>query len=327
MKNELDSVEEYSIDEAFFQIKAASKLEATDVACKLKDKVELLVGIPVSIGIATSKTLAKYANGLAKKSDGVAVVTLDEWASRAPEVPLSAIWGVGLKTAHHFRNHNLHTVQDYLKTDVSRVAKLFGVNGQRLLRELQGVPSTLSAERIPQKSIVSSRSFAHSSTELLVIKDALSFHVSEIGKDLRVMRQKTKYIRIFILPSRHGDFVLQGASAERVLEVPTNDSLSLLKVAHELLQTIYKNDVPYQKAGVAVAGFVPENIEQLGLFSEAAPVNAGALMQVVDTLNQSFGKETVTLGSSLRGISWRAKTELRSPSYTTKWTELQTVQS
>ncbi len=327
MREELSIIEEYSIDEAFFTLKMLTEEEVTSVAQMLKDKVEQRIGIPVSIGLGPSKTIAKYANDRAKKTTGVAVFNKLTWLKTAPNIQLGAIWGVGLKTSHRFRDHQLFSVADFLAVDSSRCQALFGVMGMRLRTELSGNPVLDTMSSTPQKSIVSSRSFRASSSDKSILKDALSYHVSEIAAELRTLRQKAGYIRIFILPSRHGDFVLHGASAEAVLDVPLQDTLALLQVAHRLLETIFKDDVPYQKVGVAVGSFVPETVEQLDLFATPTVSSTKALMNVVDTLNRLFGHETIKLGSHLRGGEWRAKAELRSPAYTTKWSDLQIVKA
>lgn len=327
MREELAEIEVYSIDEAFFCFRNVTKEESTMLALKLKDKVEQQIGIPVSIGLGPSKTIAKYANDRAKKTTGVAAFDKAVWLDATGNIPLGEIWGVGLKTAHRFRDHQLFTVADYLSVDSSRCQALFGVVGMRLAAELSGNVIPFSITTTPQKSIVSSRSFKTISTDKSVIKDALSYHISEIASELRTLRQKAKYIRIFILPSRHGDFLLQGASVELSLESPLNDTLALLKVAHGLLESVFVAHVPYQKVGVAVGSFVPETVEQLDLFGAGQPMSSGVLMSVVDTLNHKFGHETLKLGSRLQGATWKAKAELRSPGYTTKWTDIKTVKA
>lgn len=327
MRSELEVVQQYSIDEAFFTF-TGSEAEAQMEAVRLKDIIETKLGLPVSVAFAPSKTLAKYANTVAKKTTGTKVLSLTEWSTITAKVKLSEIWGIGRQMSLRFEQHNLRTVADLLTADSSRISKLFGVNGERLRSELQGIQTTsVVTEREVQQSIMSTRSFKEVATEKAVLADAIAYHTRHIAEDLRAMEMLAVRLRISIQPSRYSDFVLQGSSEEVVLETPTNNTIELLQVAESLLEQAFKHGVPYKKAGVYVSSLIPESMAQGNLFGDKEDTAKSRLMDVLDTLNAKAGRELVSVGSRLRASVWQARKDLVSPAYTTKWTDVAKVKA
>ena len=326
MREELDTVEEYSVDEAFFAVEG----NPLEVAERVKRAVEARVGIPVSVGIARTKTLAKYANTLAKKQNGVFHLTDKKWSSLQKDTPLQTIWGVGGRTELLYKKQGILTVKNLLDTDTSRLKSLFGITGVRLQSELNGVSVlALGLVRADQKSIISSRSFRQETTDLAVIKDAVAYHLRQSLANLRRIGLKAKVVRVSIMTSRHGDFLLRGGSKEAVLNSPTNDTKELLAIATGLIMDLYEEGVPYKKAGISLQGFVPEQAEQATLFGaeESQKTEDWKEVQgVMDELNRR-GRDTLLLGSRLRENLWQAKKDARSPAYTTSWKELAEVKA
>ncbi len=328
MKDEIGLVEQYSIDEAFFCIEGEYE-DVMTVIRRLKDKVERTVGIPVSIGVGLSKTQAKYASTVAKKTGGCFILEQIDWEERAEIIPLSEIWGVGGRLSQRFKVHGLQTVAQLLLVDRARLLQLFGVVGVRLQSELKGesmspVTSLLST----QKSIMSSRSFQKETSSKSVVEDALAYHLRHITADLRAMHMKASVIKIWIRPSRFGDYFMQGAGVELCLPEPTNDTFTLLKLVSQATNTLFSPEVPYKKAGVLAAGLIPETIVQTNLFhTEAAASHAQALLGVVDSLNAKTGKEILMIGSSLKARVWQSRKDACSPAYTTQWSSIRQVQA
>lgn len=319
MREELGVVEQYSIDEAFFTLSDRPEVVAT----QLKQAVEQRVGIPVSVGLAATKTQAKYANSVAKKSGGICVLDQPSWQAQVPQIPLSSIWGVGGKSALKYKQHGLSTVADLLQTDPSRTAQIFGVGGVRLQQELAGKPVFKLHQRSePQQSIMSSRSFRDSTTDLAVLADAVAYHVRHAAADLRSQQQEAKVLRVSIRPSRHGDFLLRGGTKEVVFTVPTSDTLELLQAAETALETLYEAGVPYKKAGVTLASLQPAGNTELQLFDTETATKSSRLMDLVDSLNNKGGREVIVMGSRLRTGAWQVRREACSPAYTTKWTDV-----
>jgi DNA polymerase V len=322
MQGEVSSMQQYSVDEAFFQCGNAD----IDLAWQVKRAVEKQVGIPVSLGIAPTKTLTKYANVLAKKGNGVHFLDADNWLEDSKKVLLAGIWGVGGKMEIRYKQHGISTVYDLMKAETNRVQQVFGVHGVRLKQELSGQRvHPLTQVREPQKSITSSRSFGKETESLSVIQDAVAYHVRHALEDLRGMNSKATVIRISIRPSRHGDYLLRGGSKEAIFSAPTDNTIEMLKIAEKLTQSLIESNVPYKKVGVVLTGFSSNDTTQQSLFADPTVLKSDALMPTIDLLNKRLGKDMVTFGSHLKTAKWQSRSELKSPSYTTQWTDLKEV--
>lgn len=324
MCDELELVEQYSVDEAFFAIDKNPE----PVVLRLKTAVERQVGIPVSIGVAKSKTQAKFASTLAKQNGGIAVMDNQAWLDLAPTIPLSKIWGVGSKMNQKYQLHNLQTVADFLSVDRSLVSKIFGVVGVRLQEELAG-NSIFSVTQTTQvhQSITSSRSFANTTTDKSVLADAVAYHVRQVSSDLRSQALTVRKMRVSVLPSRYGDFLLRGGTKEAVLSTATSDTIYLQQVAHQLLNELYECGVPYKKVGVYLSDLVPVAGVQQQLFSTGGQSKTDKLMQVIDKLNSGDKGEVLMVGSYLKSGLWRTKNDTLSPAYTTRWSDVVKVQA
>ncbi|MEN9920292.1 MAG: hypothetical protein RL538_185 [Candidatus Parcubacteria bacterium] len=326
MRTELEQVEQYSVDEAFFILEGTMQ-EVTRRANTIKDKVEREVGIPVSVGLASSKTQAKYASKLAKKT-GVFVLAEDDWTARQKDVQLRELWGVGARTAEDFKRHALATVSDLLALERRQVSQLFGVAGVRLWQELKGESAVvLARSRFAQKSILHSRSFKGTSSDIQVLKDAVAYHLREAAEDLRAMGMKASEMQVMLGTSRHSDYVLQGGSQRVRFTNPTNDTFVLLRVGGELVEALFRPDVPYKKAGVLLFDLVPETVEQLTFFEEKEVVKTKDLSPVIDALNAKVGKGSVLVGTRLKTKDWQSSQALRSPAYTTSWKDIAVVKA
>jgi DNA polymerase V len=324
----IEDIEQYSVDECFFVFESE---EPEEFMWKLKRQVELEVGIPVSVGAAASKTQAKYVNSVAKKTNGVAVWDAEKWGGEIKNIKLSEIWGVGAGRSRQFSQKEIVTVFDFLNLDQQVVSRLFGIEGQRLRDELMGKSRiTVMNMRVAQKSIMSTRSFAKTTTDINVLDDAVRFHLHQNVADLNDMDLLATSMKVMIAPSRHGDYMLQGSSKEVLLTSPTKDLFVLQKVASELLKACYKPDVPYKKAGVLMSNLVANESITASLFDSPAnqSTTKNLLTDTVLSINNRFGKNLVQLGRSEAGRgTWQSKSESLSPSYTTKWSDLLIVKA
>ncbi len=324
----LPTMELYSIDEAFFMVEATTKSELKERLRQIKIEVERQTGIPVSLGVAATKTQAKYANRVAKKSGGVCVLEPRDWTELAPAISLPTIWGVGRKLDLRYKQAGMYMVQDLIDSPKPLVGKLFGIVGLRLQAELSGTSIyPLSEVAVLQKSMVSSRSFEKNVTKLAVIKDAVAYHTRQVVADLRAMGFKTKYIGVTLGTSRHGDYVLRGGSVMAENLSPTDDVVALLKQAFALVDTLYEAGVPYKKAGVYVGGFCPNTLTQPSLFSNDTSTAGNPLNALLDTFNARYGHDIVTVGTQTKERLWQSKSEQKSPAYTTRWSDVAVVQT
>jgi DNA polymerase V len=323
VRDEVQVVEQYSVDEAFFVI--PKDMNPTEFIKSLKDRIETLVGMPVSIGVASSKTRAKFASSVAKKQQGIFVCDESKWLAQSELVRIESIWGVGAGLAKKFALHGIKSVADLSDAPSDRVQILFGVAGQRLQAELRGVcTSAVDKKRPLQKSLMSSRSFAKTTSDKSIIKDALAYHVRHIAADLRAMDASTKVISISLRTSRHGDFFLRGGSADSTLVSATNDTFLLLETATSLLDSLFDPEVPYQKVGVVVRDICPSSTAPASLFAETS-VNKSSVLQAIDIVNNKVGRELITIGSRLQTDTWQSRSEKRSPAYTTRWSDIADV--
>jgi DNA polymerase V len=328
VRKTFDDIEQYSIDECFF----AFESDCPDQLIReLKRQVELLVGIPVSIGVSSSKTRAKYVNSVAKKTGGIAVWNDEVWNKHTQNIKLADIWGVGRERAKAFSAKGIVTVANLLITDRALVAKLFGVEGVRLQAELNGRQiMAVKGKYAAQKSVMSTRSFANTTTEFAVLEDAVRYHLYQGVKDLENMDLLATHLRVMIAPSRHGDYALQGASKDIALCTATRDLFVLQKAAKELLEACYKYDVPYKKAGILLTGLISPLGTTASLFGESSIAFevTSELSKTIFDINKKHGKSLLQLGRAENKIaSWSSKSESVSPSYTTSWSELKMVKA
>lgn len=325
VRRELGQIEQYSIDEAFF---IAEATEATTTAERLRATVFREVGIPVSVGIGLSKTQAKYANAVAKKTNGVYELTSENLAREASTIKLGDIWGVGRARAEQFRVKGLATVAEYMTLPRASTRQLFGVEGERLWAELRGeVPRVLAGGHELQKSIMSTRSFAHETTSRFVLKEALMYHLSEIVDELGRKEALATTLRVLAYPSRFSDYAFQGMSVETVLTAPTRDIFVLERQIEAVLKAHIRPGVPYKKAGIVVGVTAARGTTDT-LFPTAEAEKTRVLTETLLSINKEQGREALTLGRvGAKQSVWRAKTDALSPNYTTSWQSLCVVKA
>jgi len=322
-------IEQYSIDECFFTFESEDPYRLVE---EIKRRVEQEVGIPVSIGVASSKTRAKYVNTVAKKTTGIAIWGEEEWVSAAPNIRLSEIWGVGRGRARQFDEKGIRTVAELLACPRSRIEALFGIEGVRLQAELSGEPILgIKTARALQKSLMSTRSFAKETKDYGVLLNSVKYHLYQVVKDLESMDAKTNVIRVMIAPSRYGDYAFYGASKEAILGTPTRDLFTLQAAAIDLLKQCFNPEVPYKKAGVVLSGISSIEAETMPLFDvseEKDSATKNLLSETIFSINKKHGKALVQLGSvSGTNKNWESKKDSESPSYTTSWSDLKVVRT
>jgi len=316
-------MEIYSIDECFFIFESNNP---DKFISELKTKVETLVGVPVSIACAPSKTICKYANTIAKKTNGHFVLTKKEWLKKVFDIRMGEIWGVGLSRTRQMNEKQISFVSDFLKLEDPVIKNLFGVEGARLKLELSGDDSLSLSLRTKNKSMMSSCSFQKESYDLVFLETAVKKHVHELALNLKEKDLITTSVQVYIAPSRHGDFFLQGASNTVDLIQGTNNLFLLQETALKLLRQAFSKGVPYKKAGVLFSHLVPNDVENLVLFEDDLDfkIKTSNLSDVVYSINKKLGRNKVQLG-----LTGKEKTEkvsaLRSQSYTTKWSDIKLV--
>ncbi len=321
LEKEVGDIEVYSIDEAFFRLTDDVTIEDVHT---IRNVVVKNVGIPVSIGVATTKTLAKQASGIGKKGNGVSVLHQKEWEKRANDVKCGEIWGLGKQTVTKLSQMGVKTARNYMTLERNVVTSNFGVAGERIYDELHGVsvkPIEIQHTVTPQ-SIASTKSFKNLTTNSTVLESAIAQHITSCAEKLRKQKLVASRLSVQIQTDRFGDFLLQGGVAEIVLQEPTASTTILIKEALRQMRDIYTAGVPYKKAGVSVSGLMPEAYVTDTLFEgESTPYTSDSIDTIIDELNKKFGKESVH-SAVIQKVHQSDSSILRSPAYTTLWKDI-----
>lgn len=224
---------------------------------------------------------------------------------------------------------NIHTAGDLARADVSLIRKRFNVVLQRTAYELRGL-SCLELEEIePKQSIISSKSFGTLQTGLQALTEAVSSHVMRAWEKMRAQNLVPSYLSVFILSNRfRADLPQYSNSIGFKLVTPTDDLRKLTTYAKDCLKKIYKEGIHYKKAGVLLDGLIPKNPRQTDLFhpdSDLERLATDKLMDTITLINSRFGRQTIKLAAEGYSKPWAMRRELKSPGYTTQWTDLPIV--
>ena len=323
-RTEVNKMEVYSIDEAFLDF---SELADKERAIQIKKKVQMWTGIPVSIGIAKTKTLAKVANHIAKKytKSGVFMFDDEDLIRRALNVfPVEDLWGIGRKHAKRLKEFGIYTALRFRETDINWIKKHFSINAVKLQKELKGeicYPLETTIQR--KKNICTARSFGTEIKELSKLREAVSSHANTCATKLRKEKSCCSTISVFLSTNPFKPQAKQ-YHPYRVfnLDVPTNDSIEIVKFALKGLDQIYRSDCIYKKAGVIVGRTIPESQVQLSLFDNLDRDKRREINSVVDTINKKMGRNKVKLAVQGSGRKWRLRQERLSPCYTTRFSDI-----
>ncbi len=325
LKEHLNVIDQYSIDESFFEMRG-DETAVLHQAQKIKDIIEQAVGIPVSIGVAATKTRAKYANTLAKKGSGVVVLGDARWRELAPTIAIATIWGVGRQLSARFTKYQLPTVWSVMESSQTRIEALFGVVGLRVWHELRGEPVYfVSAQREASKSIMSSRSFAQITMTRGVLDDALFYHVEQAAHEARAQGLCAGSVRVWIYTSRYSEQSGAGGSSERICTVPTAATPVIIAHAMQLLTELYKPHTPYKKLGVELGRLsAAGETQQLSWFGHDAEdeIESTVVSGVVDGINNKYKSGGVQYGRVRTAGVWQSRSDFCSPSYTTNWSDI-----
>ena len=327
------NLEVYSIDESFLKIDAVMKLytDPTHLGLTVKDRVKDWTGLPVCVGIAPTKTLAKFANHLAKKHpqwQGVCDLStmtkqdLHQWMT---EVSVGEVWGVGQKIAKRLQLMGIKTVFDLLQISPQVMRLQFGVVMERLCYELRGV-SCLNLEEVspPKQQIIASRSFGKLVTSFNELSESVATHIARAAEKLRLQNSVTGAITVFIQTNGFMRGEPQYAQSIVVpLPDPTDDSLELTAAAMSGLSKIFRGGFRYKKAGVVLNLLSDKPVVQQSLFEDMeAKGQSAELMKTIDEINTRFGSNLIKSAAMGTKRDWAMRSDNRSPSYTTNWNQL-----
>ncbi|WP_447956491.1 Y-family DNA polymerase [Vreelandella sp. EE7] len=331
-------VEVYSIDESFLSFEGFALDTLTDRCQVMRAQVKRDTGIPVSVGLSTSKTLAKIANHRAKKETGFAGVAImhpdsDDTRAFLEQLPVSEIWGVAHRSAARLHTLGIETAWQLREASPKHLRKHFSVVMERIVYELRGVNCIeLDDMTEPKKQIMVSRSFGRLTQNKADLREAVRVHAARAGEKLRKQQGLAQAIMVFVRTNRFRDD-LPSYSKSVVVPLPsaTCDSRALIRAASAGLEQIFREGIWYQKCGVMLMDLCDHENEQLGLLgmteSDEAREKNELLMATLDKLNREHGKGTIGLGMQRKVNNWELRCEHRTPRYTTSWDEIPIVKS
>jgi DNA polymerase V len=316
-------VEVYSIDEAFLNLEGMSFVDLQAHALRMRQRVTKCTGIPVCVGVAATKTLAKAANRIAKKfqdkTGGAYVIDTEEKRVKALKwLKIGDVWGIGRKHAKRLKEIDVQTAYAFTQLTDAWVLKNMAVVGLRLKHELLGIPQPDADDPLAKKNITTTRSFETNYTELDQLRERISTFAIACASKLRKQHSLCSALMVFIDTNRHREDLPQySRSLALSLPFPTNSSIEISKFASQALVQIFKEGYHYKRAGVSLFEFSPEGQGQISMFHNSNPRHT-KLMEVLDKMNLNYGQHTVKLASQDQQRMWLARQEMLSPSYATR---------
>lgn len=329
----------YSIDESFIDMTGV-KGDLTQRAQRVRERVLQWTGIPTGIGIASTKTLAKLANHVAKSADrkpgsysaelarvcNLAALPASDLDAVLQATAVGEVWGVGRRISEQLIQGGVETVLDLVRLDPATVRRRWSVVLERTVRELQGQPCiTLEDQPAPKKEIAYTRSFGGAVTELEDLVAAVTHFASGAAVKLRSQGSKAGQIQVFAHTSAFRPGPKYSRSLVIPLRRPTDDTMALVNAAVKAIEAIYRPGFNFAKAGVMLLDLQDGGLQQGELDLEPEPAARGQLMGTMDKLNDRFGRGTLVLGSAgVKGPKrdFEMKQNLLTPKYTTSWDDL-----
>ncbi len=318
----IPDVEIYSIDEAFLKFEGYENYDLLSYASKMRNTILKWTGIPTSVGIAPTKSLAKVSNKIARKfpsqTKHVYVLDTDYKRSKALNYfPLNDIWGIGRRLSKRLQNIGCKNASDFVNLPEQWVKSNLSIVELKIQQELKGI-SNLDLDSLKiKKSIATTRSFEKPISNLGKLKERVSTFSLSCAEKLRRQNSLCNVMIVFIR-SNYFRKDLQQHSCSRVvtLPYPTNSSFVLNNYALKAIENMFQDKIDYKKAGVIVTSLIPNNSYQLGIF-ENEDYRHKPLMKTMDYINSKYGEKIKLANQDLKR-KWKMKQEFLSPCYTTK---------
>ena len=323
-------LEIYSIDEAFLSLSGFTARNLTEYGRIIRATVKRWTGLPVSVGIAETKTLAKIANRVAKRTPdtgGVCdMLACPERDALLGRIAVADVWGVGPNYARLLNQHGITTALQLRHADDLWIRKRMGIMGLRLVMELRGV-SCLDLEQCPapKQSLTCSRAFGTLISTLAEMEEAVSVYASRVAEKLRHERLAATVLTVCLTTNAFKEGPQYSNALTLKLPVATDSTAELIRAAFQGIRAIYREGYNYKKAGVMLTGLVPANQTQADLFDDRERGRSKRLMSALDSINDRWGADTLHYASSGINKPWKTQFHRRSPAYTTDWDALPVV--
>ena len=323
-------LEIYSIDEAFLSLSGFTARNLTEYGRIIRATVKRWTGLPVSVGIAETKTLAKIANRVAKRTPdtgGVCdMLACPERDALLGRIAVADVWGVGPNYARLLNQHGITTALQLRHADDLWIRKRMGIMGLRLVMELRGV-SCLDLEQCPapKQSLTCSRAFGTLISTLAEMEEAISAYTSRVAEKLRREQLAATVLTVSLTTNEFKEGPQYSNALTLKLPIATDTTSDLIKSALQGIRAIYRDGYLFKKAGVMLIGLVPVSQTQADLFDEQDRGKSKRLMSALDSINDRWGVGTLHYASSGFTKSWKTQFHRRSPAYTTDWNALPIV--
>ncbi|PJZ29122.1 Y-family DNA polymerase [Leptospira kmetyi] len=333
LRNFSPEVEVYSIDEAFLGFSGFPKEQLPAIANNIYKKIPKNVGIPVSVGIGRTKTLAKLANHLAKKKEeygGICIIDSESAREAAlKQVAVADIWGIGPAYSRKLEAVGITTAWEFSRTNKHWIRKHLTVVGARIAYELNSIEcSTLVTVDPAKKSIAVARSFSSMKDTKEALEGAVATFATAAAHNLRKQKGYANLIRVFVHTNEHRPDLEQYVCNIVVpLPVQMQDTIKIVRYALHGLRKIYKRGLQYKKAGVILDQIRLESDQQNDLFGDFNRDRDERISIAMDKINERYGRHKVKLAVASKQNAWTLRQESRSPRYTTRWGELPVVLS
>ena len=334
IKRSVEKVDQYSIDECFADLSGYdTHYDITEYMRGVADRIRQWTDIPVSIGIAPTKTLAKMGSKFAKQYPGYRSVCLMDTVEKRRKAlglfPLDDVWGIGPRTYEKLLSLGVRTPLEFADKPGDWVERHFHKPGVQTWKELNGYSCIDTTEILQRQNISTSRSFAQMVTDLEKLKASVAYFTSSCATKLRSQGSVAKAVTVYVCSNRFREDLPQYFNAAtRKFPVATSDTLELTEAALDVLEAIYRPGISYKKSGVILGDISSEKAVQQDLFD---PIGNRPqrleLSRTMDFINQRYGLKTIGLAvEGERSDTWRAKSEHRSPNYLTDIDDILTVQ-
>ena len=321
------NLEVYSIDEAFLKFDQTTRADIGYDILKIKESIFKWTGIPVSIGLGPTKTLAKIANTLAKKNNHHGIFDLSSEVKQEEvlkSINIENIWGISKRWGSKLRMIGIGNALQLRDSSPRRIRQYLGVVVERIVYELQGVTCLDINEILPKKNIMCSRSFGNVISDKSSIKKFIAEYTIRACEKMRGQSTRTQSIYIFLQTNKFNNGKQYNKGIVIGLNTPCSDTAQIIKLSTTAVDMIYRSGYLYQKAGIMLLDLIPENINQYDFFENTNYTSSDNRMQVIDSLNKKFGAGTIANGSIKlkNNEKWTSKKFYLSPRYTTQWDEL-----
>lgn len=321
-------VEVYSIDEMFLDL-TGMKGDLKAYGQAIKQTLWRDVRMPVGVGVAPSKTLAKLANRAAKdipKCAGVCVLdTQQKWQWLQKRTPVNKLWGIGSKLAKRLEDYKIYTAYDLATANSKAIRRNTSVNVERTIEELNGNPCINMEDVVPDKQqIYCTRSFGRKFDDLISIQQATVTYAARAMEKLRYQDSLVSTLHIFLHSSPYEKNYISKSTIIRT-PFPTNDSRIVCHLVREAVASLYVPGHRYSKSGVGLVELRDQNHTQYDLFQPGQSLDAEDLMRAMDRVNVVHGRGSLRIGSEGTVQKWAMQQNYRSPAYTTRWTDLPVI--